>query len=96
MLIGLNKQVGYFAMHSDSAYCTGEYCVIAGTKNALVQYLKEDGIYDCHPKIKKTTFGQIMQGMMSGGGYAFDRLGYDKFYALAIKNKGSPPVSVAA
>ena len=36
--------------------------------------------------IKKTRFGEIINGMRQGGAYAFDEESYNRFYDFAITN----------
>jgi hypothetical protein len=37
-------------------------------------------------QIMKTRFGEIMDGLLRGGSYAFDRKAYTTFYPLAISS----------
>jgi len=92
-LILLRKQkdrvkqvVGYFAILSGSSniLCDGDACVIAGSQKALHSYIAKLAGDD--PKryiIKKTRYGEILQGMRMGGVYTFDKRAYKKFFPLA-------------
>ena len=79
------KVIGYFA-HSSPTHvvCTGRACVIAASEQAMRDYLREidPGNRTSHT-IRKTRFGEIIQGMRLGGAYAFDSESYTRFYPLA-------------
>jgi len=80
-----NKVIGYFAYESPTMMvCTGEACVIAGSRRAMTQYILEiDPKQQTHRTIKKTTFDEIKQGLELGAAYAFDQAAYKRFYPLA-------------
>ena len=86
------KVIGFFAYASrNEVLCTdGAACIITGSKESMEKYIKE---LDPHKKndrtIRKTRFGEIMQGMRLGAAYAFDEEAYDKFYPLA-REEGLP------
>jgi len=67
------KVIGFFAYASPSeVVCTdGAACVIAGSQKTRKH------------TIKKTRFGEIIQGMQLGAAYAFDKDAYNRFYPLA-------------
>jgi hypothetical protein len=80
--------IGYFAYFPPmDAICTDvDACVIAGSREAMENYLAES-----HPSraseatVRKTTFKEILSGMKLGAGYGFDRESYGRFYPLARK-----------
>ena len=81
-----SKVIGFFAFASrNEVVCTeGAACVIAGSKESMVEYLKEiDPANIKKHTIKKTRFGEIMQGLQYGAAYAFDEESYICFYPLA-------------
>ena len=85
MVRGEKKVVGYFAYGKPTEIiCSGEACIIAGSRGAMEQYVAEvvPGQVQRHT-IKKTTFGEIKQGLMLGGAYGFDEGAYKRFYPLA-------------
>ena len=61
-------------------------CLIAGSMRAIRTYMAE---FDPEQRkvrtVKKTRFGEILQGLSMGAAYAFDEESYKKFYPLAIK-----------
>jgi hypothetical protein len=78
------KVIGYFAYSSPEAVvCSGKACVISGSESAMRQYISEQ-----KPKggkrhtIRKTRFGEIMQGLSLGAAYAFDEESYGRFLPL--------------
>ena len=80
------KVIGYFAYISAmEVICTDvDACVIAGSKQAMKDHLTRE-----HPQtaamitIRKTRFGEILQGLSAGAAYGFDRKSYSRFYPLA-------------
>ena len=81
-----SKVIGFFAYASkDEVLCTEEAaCLIAGSKASMVEYLKEmDPTNIKRHTIKKTRFGEIVQGLQYGAAYAFDEESYECFYPLA-------------
>ena len=79
------KIIGYFAYASATELvCTGEACVISGSRHAMEEYLSEiDSDRRTRRTIQKTTFDEIRRGLQLGGAYAFDELSYKRFYPLA-------------
>lgn len=81
------KVVGYFAyLTRMQVVCTGgDACVVSGSSSAMEAYLAE-----LHPAgaskatVKKTRFGDMVQGLRLGAAYAFDKESYSRFYPLAI------------
>ena len=85
-----NKVIGSFAYASRTeVFCTGDAgdaCVIFGSQQVAEDYLKEldpDGWKK--NTIKKTRFGEILNGLQLGAAYAFDEESYARFYPLARK-----------
>lgn len=80
-----SKVIGYFAYESPTMMvCTGEACVIAGSRRAMTQYILEiDPQQRTRRTIKKTTFDEIKRGLELGAAYAFDKASYKRFYPLA-------------
>ena len=79
-----SKVMGYFAYRSQTeVICDGDACVISGSEQDLVNYIKF-----ISPKflkkttIKKTRFGEIIKGIKLGAAYAFDEQSYNRFYPL--------------
>lgn len=76
--------IGYFAYSSPQAVvCSGQACVISGSEAAMRQYLSElhsEGA----PRhtVRKTRFGEILQGLSLGAAYAFDEESYTRFLPL--------------
>lgn len=80
------KIVGYFAFKPRTLYsvCDGDACVIAGSKEAMGSYiskLSRGKVTDY--SVKKTRYGEILQGLQKGAAYAFDKMAYKSFYPLA-------------
>ncbi len=82
-----SKVIGHFAFSSPmGVVCDGDACVISGSEEAMRHYIKSaltessKGV-----TIKKTRFGEIIQGMEKGAPYAFDEQSYNRFYPLANK-----------
>jgi hypothetical protein len=80
-----SRVIGYFAYASPTeVICTGEACVIAGSRHAMEEYLLEIGLDRRElSTIKKTTFDEIKRGLLLGAAYAFDKASYKRFYPLA-------------
>lgn len=77
-----SKVIGYFAYSSPRAVvCSGKACVISGSEGAMRTYLQEFGAKGGHT-IRKTRFGEIMQGIRLGAAYAFDEESYGRFLPL--------------
>ncbi len=77
-----SKVIGYFAYSSPRAIvCSGKACVISGSEAAMREYIVEMGGEGRHT-VRKTRFGQIMQGLTLGGAYAFDEESYGRFLPL--------------
>ena len=88
----LKEVVGYFAIQTGTMniVCDGDACVIAGSRKAFNNYIsKLTGDNPVDYSIKKTRYGEILQGMRMGGVYTFDNKAYNKFLPLA-KADGMP------
>ncbi len=86
MSIHDSKVIGYFAYASrNEVVCTdGAACVITGSQKSMATYIKEiDPNNLKNHTIRKTRFGEIMQGILFGAAYAFDEEAYNRFYPLA-------------
>jgi hypothetical protein len=84
------KVIGYFAFASPTeVVCTGDRgdaCVISGSVRTMKAYVKEIDPDELKKRtIKKTLFGEILNGLKLGAAYAFDEESYKKFYPLARK-----------
>jgi hypothetical protein len=80
-----SKVIGYFAYAAPTqVVCTGDACVIAGSEAAMRRHLDElDPGGRISHTIRKTRFGEILQGLRLGAAYAFDSESYGRFYPLA-------------
>ena len=86
------KVIGYFAIRKGTSYtlCDGDACVIAGSEMAMNSYItKLANGKPSNYKVKKTRFGEIVQGMRMGAVYTFDKRAYNRFVPLA-KAQGMP------
>ena len=89
-----HKVIGYFAIRRGTPYilCDGDACVIAGSEQAINFYITKLAKQKVsNYTIKKTRYGEIVQGMRMGGVYTFDKKAYKRFYPLA-KAEGIPVV----
>jgi hypothetical protein len=82
-----SKVIGYFAYKSKTeVICDGDACIISGSEQEMKNY-----IHSVAPEslkkttIKKTRFGEIVNGIKLGAAYAFDEQSYNHFYPLANK-----------
>lgn len=82
-----SKVIGYFAKLSPTeVVCEGDACVIAGSEDEMKRYIKKISNNALKQAvIKKTRFGEIMNGIKLGAPYAFDERSYERFYPLANK-----------
>lgn len=81
------KRVGYFAYRGGEVICDGDACIIAGSIERMKFYLdKMSEVFGSDEVIKKTRFGEIIEGMRLGGAYAFDEEAYRAFISYAKKN----------
>jgi len=81
------KVVGSFAYYPLwKVICTeGGACLIAGSAGAMKQYLEELAPERApRATVRKTRFGEILEGLEFGAAYAFDRESYARFYPLAV------------
>ena len=84
------KAIGYFAVRKGSVnmLCDGDALLIAGTQQLMTRYIIK--LAEESPskyKVKKTRYGEIMQGMQMGGVYTFDKVAFNKFLPL-LKSEG--------
>ena len=80
------RVIGYFSYNSGTAFCDGDACIIAGSEELMRSYLNGIPKSNGRDVIKKTRFGEIINGMMKGGAYAFDKKSYERFYRIATIN----------
>lgn len=82
------KIVGYFSyINHGNVFCDGDACVIAGSEELMKSYFHK--ALDCDGSkytIKKTRFGEIINGIKLGGAYAFDQEAYSRFLPIARLN----------
>ncbi|MCI5149250.1 MAG: hypothetical protein D3916_07675 [Candidatus Electrothrix sp. MAN1_4] len=82
-----SKVIGYFAYKSKTeVICDGDACVISGSEQEMENFINfvSPGSAKKHT-IKKTRFGEIVNGIKLGAAYAFDEQSYNRFYPLANK-----------
>ncbi len=79
------RVIGYFArMSPTDVVCTDtDACVVAGSTEAMEQYVGEVSPETPRGAVSKTRFGDILRGLHLGGAYAFDKESYARFYPLA-------------
>ena len=80
------KVIGYFAYTVINAFCDSDACIIAGSEALMKSYLQEAPTGNGKDIIKKTKFGEIIEGMRQGGAYAFDKESYKRFKHCAELN----------
>lgn len=80
------KVIGVFALVPPmSVFCDADACIIAGSELSMKKYLSSKPDASIKFQIKRTRFGEILQGLNMGGAYAFDQESYNRFYPLANK-----------
>jgi len=78
-----HKVIGYFCYTEDGeVICDGDACIIAGSEEAMQEYLSHMLIESTEGIVKKTRFGEIMSGLVNGGAYAFDEDSYRRILPL--------------
>ena len=81
-----SKVIGYWAYRSRAEVVCAEHdaCLIAGSEEAMREYVREftGQTADKHT-IRKTRFGEILDGIRIGAAYAFDEEAYSRFLPLA-------------
>ncbi len=82
-----SKVIGYFAFVPPvDVLCEGDACVIAGSESSIKEYLSSMAADSTSRyQIRKTRFGEILQGMKRGAPYAFDAASYNRFFPIANK-----------
>jgi hypothetical protein len=81
-----SKVIGFFAYRSrDEVVCVEhDACLIAGSEEAMRQYVREfAGRTSALFTIRKTRFGEILDGIRIGAAYGFDEESYSRFLPLA-------------
>ena len=88
-MIQLDKVIGYFSYtNPGKVICDGDACVIAGSEDLMKIYIsRKSGGGGNKDIIKKTRFGEIINGMNKGGAYAFDEEAFARFLPIAKLNK---------
>ena len=78
------KVIGCFAYSSSKAVvCSGKACVVSGSEVAMRNYISELNPQGAASHtVRKTRFGEIMQGLRLGAAYAFDEESYGRFLPL--------------
>ncbi|HLB41297.1 MAG TPA: hypothetical protein VJN02_00335 [Gammaproteobacteria bacterium] len=80
------KVIGYFAyIQSIYAFCDDDACIIAGSDVLMNRYLQK-APNGKEYTIKKTRFGEIIEGLRKGAAYAFDEDAYGRFISCANNN----------
>lgn len=83
-----DKVIGYFSYtNSGEVTCDGDTCVIAGSEELMKTYISRKSCGDNKDIIKKTRFGEIINGMNKGVAYAFDDEAFARFLSIAKLNK---------
>lgn len=83
-----SKIIGYFSYTAaGNVSCDGDACIIAGSEELIKQYLEKMPKSSQRDIIKKTRFGEIIEGLRRGGEYAFDEESYKRFLHFAKMNK---------
>lgn len=83
------KIMGYYSYSATTrhVFCDGDACIIAGTTQLMHSYLHM--MLSNHKEeqdiVKKTSFGEIINGLEKGGAYAFDSEAYARFFSFAEK-----------
>ena len=84
-----HRIIGYFSYtKSGMVLCEGEACIIVESEELMQSYIKKAQATDDKEKsiIKKTRFGEIMNGLEQGALYAFDEGSYKRFSDLTKMN----------
>lgn len=84
-----HRIIGYFAYtRSGSVFCEGDACVIADSEELMKTYLSKMPLQERGEDfiIKKTRFGEVINGLKQRGPYAFDEGSYKRFLNLAELN----------
>lgn len=82
------KVIGFISLADKlNLFCSGDACVVAGSEQAMKNYIQKSGPENANElKIRKTRFQEIIAGLQAGGAYAFDKESYQRFQPLAIKS----------
>jgi hypothetical protein len=87
-----HKIVGYFSYtDTGQVFCDGDACIIAGSRAKMQSYLEQMPNGDSRDLIKKTRFGEVIEGLRQGGAYAFDEKAYAIFSECAKNNNMISP-----
>jgi hypothetical protein len=90
------KVIGYIACDNLERICgVEEECIVAGSEESMRGYLRKLGNPDIAKIIiKKIRFSEIMENLLYGVTYSFDRESYSRFLPIAEMNevKNLPPI----
>ena len=79
-----NLVVGFFASDGTTVMCDGDACVISGSSQDMQRIVERLAPTRRRAMtVRKTTFGEIWQGLQMGAAYAFDEQAYEAFRPLA-------------
>jgi hypothetical protein len=98
-MMSTSKVIGYFSYTTRNiVFCDGDACIIAASESLMKSYLQALSDSDEKDLIKKTRFGEIMNGLMQGAAYAFDEESYKRFLDIAKINDigGLPEAGVSS
>ncbi len=81
-----SKVIGYLAAFDKiNLLCSEDACVIAESEDALRSYVqKSNPDLLSEYKFKKARYKDIVNGLLAGGAYAFDKTAYQRFQPMAI------------
>ena len=87
--------IGYFGFIPPvDVVCDGDACIIAGSENSFRNYIKiADPSQSAKITIRRTTFGEVLRGLVLGAAYSFDKEAYGKFYPSAKRASLDVPVA---
>ena len=83
---GASKVIGYFSYVDKEVFCDNDACIIAGSEELMKSYLQRTASSNKVDIIKKTRFGEIINGLRQGCAYAFDEEAYNRFLHFAKLN----------
>lgn len=88
MSSGINKIIGYFSYtKSGNVFCDGDSCIIINSKQLMRRLLQAKASIDSEQDlIKKTTFGEVINGIELGASYILDKDTYSVFNTIAKRN----------
>ena len=83
-----SKVIGYFSYtDKGNVFCDDDACVIASSSEAMTDYLSTMASDGSEKNlVRKTRFGEIVEGLRQGAAYTFDSGSYERFYLQAKIN----------